>query len=114
MSNSYSSPPSLVDPSRVTAGLTLRATEISKLGELQNYSLLVVVVLMQSLKLGVMQRLELMQQVRQIFANGTFQDQATITTSLSLGLRVIARHQETKWEGELPFHCHLIVMNQKW
>jgi hypothetical protein len=38
MSNSYSSPPTLVDPSRVTAGLTLRTTEISKLGELQNYS----------------------------------------------------------------------------
>jgi len=38
MSNSYTSPPTLVDPSRVTAGLTLRTTEISKLGELQNYS----------------------------------------------------------------------------
>ena len=38
MSNSYLSPPNLVDPSRVTAGLTLRTTEVSKLGELQNYS----------------------------------------------------------------------------
>ena len=38
MSNSYSSPPTLVDPSRVTAGLTVRTTEISKLGELQNYA----------------------------------------------------------------------------
>jgi len=38
MSNSYTSPPVLVDPSRVTAGLTLRTTEISKLGELENYS----------------------------------------------------------------------------
>lgn len=38
MSNSYTTPPILVDPSRVTAGLTIRTTEISKLGELQNYS----------------------------------------------------------------------------
>ena len=38
MRNSYSSPPNLVDPSRVTAGLSLRTTEVSKLGELQNYS----------------------------------------------------------------------------
>jgi hypothetical protein len=38
MSNSYTTPPTLVDPSRVTAGLTLRTTEVSKLGELQNYA----------------------------------------------------------------------------
>jgi len=38
MSNSYTTPPVLVDPSRVTAGQTLRTTEIAKLGELQNYS----------------------------------------------------------------------------
>lgn len=38
MSNSYTSPPTLVDPSRVTAGQTIRTTEIAKLGELQNYA----------------------------------------------------------------------------
>lgn len=37
MSNSYTSPPTLVDPGRVTAGQTIRATEISRLGDLQNY-----------------------------------------------------------------------------
>jgi hypothetical protein len=37
MSNSYTSPPTLVDPGRVTASLTLRATEMSRLGDLQNY-----------------------------------------------------------------------------
>ena len=38
MSNSYTSPPTLVDPARTTAGLTLRTTEISRLGDLQNYA----------------------------------------------------------------------------
>ena len=38
MSNSYTSPPNLVDPSRTTAGLTLRTTELSRLGDLQNYA----------------------------------------------------------------------------
>ena len=38
MSNSYTSPPTLVDPSRVTAGQTIRTTEIAKLGDLQNYA----------------------------------------------------------------------------
>lgn len=37
MSNSYTSPPALVDPARVTASQTLRATEIARLGDLQNY-----------------------------------------------------------------------------
>jgi hypothetical protein len=38
MSNSYTSPPALVDPARTTAGLTLRTTELSRLGDLQNYA----------------------------------------------------------------------------
>ena len=38
MSNSYTSPPTLVDPGRVTASQTLRTTEISRLGDLQNYT----------------------------------------------------------------------------
>ncbi len=38
MSNSYTSPPTLVDPARTTAGLTLRTTELSRLGDLQNYA----------------------------------------------------------------------------
>ena len=37
MSNSYTSPPTLTDSARVTAGLTLRTTEMSRLGDLQNY-----------------------------------------------------------------------------
>ena len=37
MSNSYTSPPTLVDPARVTASQTLRTTELSRLGDLQNY-----------------------------------------------------------------------------
>lgn len=38
MSNSFTSPPVLVDPARVTAGLTIRAEEISRLGDMVNYS----------------------------------------------------------------------------
>ena len=38
MSNSYTSPPTLLDPARTTAGLTLRTTEVSRLGDLQNYA----------------------------------------------------------------------------
>ena len=37
MSNSYTSPPTLVDPSRMTAGLTIRSTEMARLADLQNY-----------------------------------------------------------------------------
>lgn len=37
MSNSFSSTPTLVDPSRVTAGQTIRATEADRLCDLQNY-----------------------------------------------------------------------------
>ena len=37
MSNSYTSTPTLVDPARVTASQTLRTTELSRLGDLQNY-----------------------------------------------------------------------------
>lgn len=37
MSNSYTSPPTLVDPGRVTASQTLRTTELSRLGDIQNY-----------------------------------------------------------------------------
>jgi len=38
MSNSFTSPPVLVDPARVTAGLTIRSEEISRLGDMVNYS----------------------------------------------------------------------------
>ena len=37
MSNTFTSTPTLVDPSRVTAGLTIRAQEISRLSDLSNY-----------------------------------------------------------------------------
>ena len=37
MSNSYTSPPTLVDPTRPTAGQTIRTTEVSRLGDLSNY-----------------------------------------------------------------------------
>jgi hypothetical protein len=37
MSNSYTSSPTLVNPGRVTAARTIRATEISRLGDLSNY-----------------------------------------------------------------------------
>ncbi|MCW4019705.1 MAG: hypothetical protein NWF14_00530 [Candidatus Bathyarchaeota archaeon] len=37
MSNSFTSTPTLVDPGRVTAGQTIRTTEVSRLGDLQNY-----------------------------------------------------------------------------
>lgn len=37
MSNSYTSPPVLTDSSRVTAGQTIRTTEIARLADLQNY-----------------------------------------------------------------------------
>ena len=37
MSNSYTTPPTLVDPGRVTASQTLRSAEIGRLGDLQNY-----------------------------------------------------------------------------
>ena len=38
MSNSFTSPPVLVDPARVTAGLTSRSEEISRLGDMVNYT----------------------------------------------------------------------------
>jgi len=38
MSNSFSSSPQLVDPGRVSASQTIRTTEASKLGDLQNYA----------------------------------------------------------------------------
>lgn len=38
MSNSFTGSPALVDPSRVTAGQTIRTTEIARLADLQNYS----------------------------------------------------------------------------
>ncbi len=38
MSNSFTSPPVLVDPARVTAGLTIRSEEVSRLGDMVNYS----------------------------------------------------------------------------
>ena len=37
MSNSFTSPPTLVDPGRVTASRTIRTTEVSRLGDLSNY-----------------------------------------------------------------------------
>ena len=37
MSNTFTSSPMLTDPSRVTAGQTIRETEISRLADLQNY-----------------------------------------------------------------------------
>jgi hypothetical protein len=37
MSNSFTSTPTLVDPGRVTAAQTIRTTEVSRLGDLQNY-----------------------------------------------------------------------------
>jgi hypothetical protein len=38
MSNSFSSSPQLVDPGRVSASQTIRTTEASRLGDLQNYA----------------------------------------------------------------------------
>ena len=38
MSNSYTSPPVLVDPARMTSGLTIRSDELSRLGDMQNYA----------------------------------------------------------------------------
>ena len=38
MSNSFTSPPVLVDPARVTAGLTISSEEVSRLGDMVNYS----------------------------------------------------------------------------
>ncbi len=38
MSNSYTTPPLLTDPARLTAGLTVRSTEFSRLGDAQNYA----------------------------------------------------------------------------
>lgn len=38
MSNSYTSPPLLTDPARLTAGLTIRSTELSRIGDAQNYA----------------------------------------------------------------------------
>ena len=38
MSNSFTSPPVLVDPARPTAGLTIRSEEASRLGDMQNYA----------------------------------------------------------------------------
>ena len=38
MSNEFTSPPVLVDPARVTAGLTIRSEEASRLGDMGNYS----------------------------------------------------------------------------
>ena len=37
MSNSFTSPPLLVDPGRVSASQTIRTTEASRLGDLENY-----------------------------------------------------------------------------
>ena len=37
MSNSYTSPPTLTDPSRLTAAQTIRSTEISRMSDLANY-----------------------------------------------------------------------------
>jgi len=37
MSNSFTSTPTLVDPGRLTAGQTIRTTEIARLADLQNY-----------------------------------------------------------------------------
>ena len=37
MSNSFTSTPTLVDPSRLTATQTIRTTEIAKLADLQNH-----------------------------------------------------------------------------
>ena len=37
MSNSFTSTPTLVDPSRLTAGQTIRTTEVARLADLQNY-----------------------------------------------------------------------------
>lgn len=38
MSNTYTTPPLLVDPARLTSGLTVRSTELSRLGDMQNYA----------------------------------------------------------------------------
>jgi len=38
MSNSFTSPPVLVDPARTTAGLTIRSEEASRLGDMSNYA----------------------------------------------------------------------------
>ena len=38
MSNSFTSPPVLVDPARVTAGLTIRSEEASRLADMNNYT----------------------------------------------------------------------------
>lgn len=38
MSNSFTSPPVLVDPARTTAGLTIRSEEASRLGDMNNYA----------------------------------------------------------------------------
>ena len=37
MSNSFTSTPALVDPGRMTAGQTIRTTEVAKLADLQNH-----------------------------------------------------------------------------
>ena len=38
MTNSFTSPPVLVDPARTTAGLTIRSEELSRIGDMSNYS----------------------------------------------------------------------------
>ena len=38
MSNSFTSPPVLVDPARTTAGLTIRSEEAARIGDQQNYT----------------------------------------------------------------------------
>ena len=38
MSNSFTSPPVLVDPARTTAGLTIRSEEAARIGDMTNYS----------------------------------------------------------------------------
>jgi len=38
LSNSFTSPPVLVDPARVTAGLTIRSEEASRLADMNNYT----------------------------------------------------------------------------
>ena len=45
MANSFTSPPVLVDPARVTAGLTIRAEEMRRLGDMVNYSFVEFIVL---------------------------------------------------------------------
>ena len=38
MSNSFTSPGLLVDPARLTSGLTIRSDELERIGDMQNYA----------------------------------------------------------------------------